>query len=136
MRPTQELEQEIRTSSDPAMLAGEDYALPTLPEYLSALLAERGLTVREAILACNLDRNYGYQLFNGTRRPTRNTLLVLALALHLPEEETQRLLKIGGRQPLYARNRWDAAVLYALDHGLGVEGAEELLRSLGEGELL
>lgn len=132
MRPTQELEQEIRTCPDPAVLAGEDYALPPLSEYLSALLEERGLTVRETIQMCNLDRNYGYQLFNGTRHPTRNTLLMLALALHLPETETQRLLKIGARQPLYARNRGDAAVLYALNHDLGVEGADELLRSLGE----
>ncbi len=132
MRPTQELEQEIRTYPDPSVLTGEDYDLPPLSEYLSALLEARGLTVREAIRACNLDRNYGYQLFNGTRRPTRNTLLMLALALHLPEAEAQRLLKIGARQVLYARNRRDAAVLYALNHDLGLEGADELLCSLGE----
>ncbi len=136
MRPTQELEQEIRTCHDPAALTGEDYALPPLSEYLSALLDERGLTVREIIRACNLDRSYGYQLFNGTRRPTRNILLTLALALHLSEAEAQRLLKIGGRQTLYARNKWDAAVLYALAHNLGLERTDELLRSLGEEALL
>lgn len=136
MRPTQELEQEIRTCPDPAALTEEDYTLPTLSEYLSGLLDERGLTVREIIRVCNLDRSYGYQLFNGTRRPTRNILLTLALVLHLSEAETQRLLKIGGRQPLYVRNRWDAAVLYALAHNLGLEGTDELLRSLGEEALL
>ncbi len=136
MRPTQELEQEIRTCPDPALLTGESYALPPLSEYLSGLLEARDLTVREIIRVCNLDRSYGYQLFNGTRRPTRNILLTLALALHLPEAETQRLLKIGERQTLYARNRRDAAVLYALTHGLGLEKADELLRSLGEEALL
>ncbi len=136
MRSTEELEQEIRACSDPAALEGADYALPPLPAYLSALLEARGLTVREAIRACNLDRSYGYQLFNGTRRPTRGTLLTLALALRLTEAEAQRLLKIGGRRPLYARERRDAAVLYALTHDLGPEGAGELLRSLGEEALL
>jgi len=136
VRPTQELEQEIRVSSGPEALAGEDYALPPLTEYLSALLKERGLTVRDVLRACNLDRSYGYQLFNGTRRPTRNILLALALYLRLPEAEAQRLLKLGGRQPLYARNRRDAAVLYALTHGLGLEKADELLLSLGEEALL
>ena len=136
MRTTQELEQEIRKCPDPAVLAGGDYALPPLTEYLSALLEARGLTVREIIRACNLERSYGYQLFNGNRRPTRNILLALALVLHLPEAEAQRLLKIGGRQALYVRNRRDAAVLYALTHGLELEGAEELLHSLGEEALL
>ncbi len=132
MRPTQELEQEIRSCPGPAALAGEDYDLPPISEYLSALIEARGLTVRDAIAACNLERSYGYQIFNGTRHPTRNILLALALALHLSEAEAQRLLKIGGRPVLYARNRRDAAVLYALNHGLGPEEANELLRSLGE----
>ncbi len=136
MRPTQELEQEIRTCPDPAALSGADYDLPPFSEYLSTLLEARGLTVREIIRICNLDRSYGYQLFNGTRQPGRNTLLTLALALHLSEAETQRLLKIGGRQALYARNRRDAAVLYALIHDLGPEKADELLQSLGEEVLL
>lgn len=136
MRSTQELEQEIRTRPNPAALEGEDYALPPLSEYLSELLEARGLTVREAIRACNLERSYGYQLFNGTRRPTRDTLLTLALALRLSEAETQRLLKIGERRTLYARDRRDAAVLYALTHDLGLEGADKLLRSLGEEALL
>ncbi len=136
MRSTQELEQEIRACPDPAALAGEDYALPPFSEYLSELLEARDLTVREAIRACNLDRSYGYQLFNGTRRPTRDTLLTLALALRLPETEAQRLLKIGGRRTLYARDRRDAAVLYALTHDLGLEEADKLLRSLGEEALL
>ncbi len=136
MRSTQELEQEIRACPDPAALKGEDYVLPPLTEHLSALLEAHGLTVREIIRICNLDRNYGYQLFNGTRRPTRDMLLILALALRLPEAEAQRLLKIGGRQPLYARNRRDAAVLYALTHNLGLDGAGKLLRSLGEEALL
>ncbi len=136
MRSTQELEQEIRTCSGPAALDGEDYALPLLSEHLSALLKARGLTVRDAIRACDLERSYGYQLFNGTRRPTRDTLLKLALCLRLSEAETQRLMKIAGRQPLYARDRRDAALLYALTHGLGLEEADRFLCFLGEEGLL
>jgi len=39
-------------------------------------------------------------------------------------------------QPLYARDRWDAAVLFALTHDLGLDEADRLLRSLGEEGLL
>ena len=83
-------------------------------------------------MGCRMDRNYAYQLFNGTRRPTRNFLLRLALLLKLPEEETQRLLKVAGRPALYARNRRDAAVLYGLTHGLTADDTQELLDKLGE----
>ena len=136
MKSTKELEHQIRESTTARVLAGEDYAAPSLPIYLNSLLHRHGLTIQDVVVACNLDRSYGYQLFNGTRRPSREFLLRLALLLKLGEEEAQRLLKIAGRQPLYARNRRDAAVLYALTHGLTAEKTDELLESLGEGALL
>ena len=134
MKPTQELEHQIRQSGDPALLMGDSFSAPSLAVHLSTLLRERNRSVQDIVVACNLDRSYGYQLFNGTRRPSRELLLRLALLLKLGEE-AQRLLKIAGRQPLYARNRRDAAVLYALTHGLTAEETDELLESLGEGAL-
>ncbi|MGN1004514.1 MAG: helix-turn-helix domain-containing protein [Oscillospiraceae bacterium] len=135
MIPTKELEHQIRESSEPSVLAGDAFSAPDLSAYLRDLLHSHGFTVQDVVVGCNLDRSYGYQLFNGTRRPTRDFLLRLALLLHLPEEETQRLLKIAGRQPLYARSRRDAAVLYALTHGLTAEETGELLDSMGEDTL-
>lgn len=130
MKSTQELEQSIRSSEDLAMLEGSDFSPPALTDYLRRLLAEHGMTVIQAIRRCNLDRSYGYQLFNGTRRPTRDMLLNLAVHLELSEEETQRLLKLAGRPVLYARNRRDAAILYCLSHRLSPAEAGELLRGL------
>ena len=135
MKSTKELEHQIRESDTARVLAGEDYTAPPFPIYLNGLLHRCGLTVSDVVVACNLDRSYGYQMFNGTRRPSREFLLRLALLLKLGEDAAQRLLKIAGRQPLYARNRRDAAVLYALTHGLTAEKTDELLESLGEGAL-
>ena len=135
MKSTQELEQEIRESTTPEALLGGDFHTPSFPIYLNSLLHSRGLSVQDVVVGCNLDRNYGYQLFNGTRRPTRDFLLRLALWLHLSEGEAQRLLKIAGRQPLYARSRRDAAVLYGLSHSLSAEKTQELLAGLGEAGL-
>ena len=132
MKSTEELEHQIRESATPQVLTGEDYALPPLPIYLNSLLQRHGLTVQDVVIACNLDRSYGYQLFNGTRRPSREFLLRLALLLKLEEDEAQRLLKIAGRQPLYARSRRDAAVLYALTHNLTADATQDLLAELGE----
>lgn len=135
MKQTEELEQEIRTSSSPKVLNSEQFSAPKLAEYLLTLLQAHTCTVQDIIQTCNLDRSYGYQLFNGTRRPTREFLLQLALTLGLEEQETQRLLKVADRSPLYARNRWDAAVLYSLTHKLTLEKANELLINLGEDPL-
>lgn len=135
MTSTEELEHQIRTSETPAVLSEKSYEVPDIVLYINNLLHERGLTVRDVILGCNLSRSYAYQLFNGNRIPTRGLLLKLAFLLKLPEAETQRLLKITGRPPLYARNRRDAAILYGLNHGMTAEETENLLRSLDEGGL-
>ena len=131
MKSTQELEQIISSSSDPSVLDHSDFSAPELSDYLHTLLREHNMTVIQAVQRCNLDRSYGYQLFNGTRRPTRNILLTLAIHLGLSETETQRLLKLARRPVLYARNRQDAAVLYCLSHRLPPAETEELLTKLG-----
>ena len=130
MRSTRELENRIRSSEDISVLDSGDFSAPELSEYLHSILEDHHVTVIQAIRRCNLDRSYGYQLFNGTRRPTRDVLLALAIHLGLTEEEAQRLLKLAGRPVLYARNRRDAAVLYCLSHRLPPEEAEELLSGL------
>lgn len=132
MKSTQELEHQIRQSKEPALLMEDTFSAPDLAAYLRELLSDHDLSVQDVVIGCRLDRSYGYQLFNGTRKPTRNFLLRLALLLKLQEEETQRLLKIAERQPLYARNRRDAAVLYGLTHGLTADETQELLVGLGE----
>ena len=86
MHTTDELRSAIRSSSDPALLADGAFSPPDYPVYLCSLLERRGWLVRDAIRACYLERSYGYQLFNGTRPPTRTFLLRLALALELGEE--------------------------------------------------
>lgn len=132
----EDLQDAMFGSIDPEMF--HDLA-PTLQppfQYLADLLKERGWLVRDAIRACYLDRSYGYQLFNGTRPPTRNFLLRLALVLELDERNTQHLLARCAKPILYPRNRYDAAVLYALGHRLSLEETDELLQSLGEQGLL
>lgn len=132
MKSTKELEHQIRESTTAQVLAGDDYVSPSFPIYLNSLLHRHRLTVQDVVVRCNLDRSYAYQLFNGTRRPSRDFLLRLALLLKLGEDEAQRLLKIAGRQPLYARSRRDAAVLYGLTHNLTEEAVQDLLAELGE----
>lgn len=136
MRPTSDLEQEILGNTSPDVLKGEDFSMPKLAGYLQELMQRNNVSVSDVIRRCNLERSYGYQLFNGIRRPTRDTLMVLALELELSAEETRRLFEIAERAPLYARCRRDAAVLYGLSHGLSSVRVHELLLELGEDGLV
>lgn len=135
MKTTRELEHKIHSCKDASALAGPDFDMPGLTEYLRRLLSERHLSVGEVIQRCNLDLSYGYQLFNGTRRPTRDMLLILSFQLELGEKNTQRLLKLAGRPSLYARNRRDAALLFGISHRLTLPQMEELLAQLEEDSL-
>ena len=127
MKTTSELEHNIRSAASPDVLMEQESDQLSLTSYLHMLLERRGLSVGSVIRQCSLDRSYGYQLFNGTRRPTRDMLVALAQQLEFTEEETQRLLKLAGRPVLYARNKRDAALLYSLTHRLTLAQAEELL---------
>lgn len=136
MKSTGTLEHEIQDSIDCCLLNGEDFSPPKWTDYMHRILQERQLRVKDIIFRCNLERSYGYQIFNGTRRPTRNTLMILALELELGVEETRRMFELAGRAPLYARCRRDAAVLYGLSHEMTALDVHELLLELDEEGLL
>ncbi len=134
MKSTQELLNSIRDreTEAPAFLRDPDYSCPPAAIYMCALLAERGMTTKDAIRALGLDRSYGYQLFNGTRRPTRAALIRLAVLLELDLAGTNRLLQIGGRSPLYPRVREDAAVIFAIEKRLSLDQLDALLEAARE----
>ena len=136
MKSTRTLEHEIQEATDCGVLNGKDFSLPKWTDYMSEMLWQRGLQVKDMIFRCNLERSYGYQIFNGTRRPPRDTLMVLALVLGLDTAEAKRMFELAGRAPLYARCRRDAAVLYGLCHKMTEIDVHELLLELGEEGLL
>ena len=131
MKSTQELLNRLRErdGADLSFLRDPDFSCPSAAIYMAGLLAERRMTAKEAIQALGLDRSYGYQLFNGTRRPTRTVLIRLAVLLGLDLTGTNRLLQIGGKAPLYPRVREDAAVIFCLEKRLPLEKLDALLEA-------
>lgn len=91
---------------------------PSLGEYLAGQLQARGITKAALIRALCVERVYGYQLLNGTRRMSRTHLIRTALFLRMDIEETERLLRLGGEARLYARDRTDARVIFAIEKKL------------------
>lgn len=108
----------------------ESFAEIPLSEYLRRLCEERDLVPEQVIKKAQIDRTYGHQLFNGTRNPSRDKLIQLAMGFGLSLEETQTLLKKAGKSMLYPKLKRDAACIYGISHGMNVMELQELLLSV------
>ncbi|MGN0608163.1 MAG: hypothetical protein ACI4J6_03105 [Oscillospiraceae bacterium] len=123
---TRDLEQMLREEEFNEKLIAENKA-PKVYTVIEKYMEEKNIQRTDIIRFLNLDRTYGYQILNGTRTPTRVHLIKIGLLLKLSLEEMQRLLKIGGKEILYARNMTDAKAIYAIEHNLGYEEACEFI---------
>ena len=95
----------------------------TLPEYLALQLKQKHLRRADVVRGSHLDRTYVYQIFSGKKVPSRDKLLAIAFGLQLSAEETQKMLKLSGNLDLYVRDKRDAAILFAIQHGRSIDNA-------------
>lgn len=130
MRSTRELLTSIRRMSSPDGLSREDYEELDFPTYIKMVMNERNLKPRDLIVKLNMEKSYFYQILKGRRAPGRELLLKLSFIFNMNLDETQRMLKIANRQPLYPRNRKDAAAIYAITHKMDYDEYEALLNSM------
>ena len=104
---------------------------PRLCYYLAELCREKGRTAGQVIRLAGLARTYGHQIFNGTRKPSRDKLIQICFGLGLKVEEAQSLLKIAEKSPLYPKLLRDAAIMRCLHEGKTKLQIQELLDRLG-----
>ena len=125
----------LRTDEYSQFQALKDNGVVSLEEHLDALLDQKETSKAEVIYRAGLDTVYGYQIFNGTRKPSRDKLLQLAFGFPLTYKETLTLLKIAGASSLYVRRRRDSIIIFALNKGFSLEQLNELLEQEDEAYL-
>jgi hypothetical protein len=130
---TEELLSELLMAENPQEFI-EKYKIRTrsLPEYLADLLDEKGLRRIEVIHAADLNETFGYQIFMGQRKPSRNKLLQIAFAMGLTLQETNRLLQAGEANTLYCKDRRDAIILFSIENHYDLHKVNEELYRFGE----
>lgn len=102
-------------------------------DYFNTLDNVREIPAVDLISRAGIDRTYGYQILNGTRKnPGKDKILRLSLAAGLSLSETQRALEISGAPLLYSRNRRDAVIMFSINKGLDVFDTNELLDQFDE----
>lgn len=130
---TSTLLQKLFTAPDlENFLSSHSDDLQVLPfhQHITNLTNEKGFVPEQVIKNSGIERTYGHQLYNGTRNPSRDKILQLAFGLKLSLEETQKLLTIGSRNPLYPRIKRDAAIIFCLNHQKDLFETQTMLQSL------
>ena len=100
--------------------------------YISQLCSEQGQVPERIIKQAAIDRTYGHQLFNGTRRPSRDKVIQLAFGFGLDVDGAQELLKAAQKSLLYPKIKRDAAILFCLSHSKSVIETQNVLEALGQ----
>lgn len=136
MKPTDELLKQIQSLNVDEFKNKDMFEDTTIADYLNELLEKHNLQAKDIILNLNMERSYTYQILNGRRRPTRFFLLRLGIFMQLSLEEVQKMLSVGQRPILYPRNRFDGAVIFAIQHNMSLEELNALLEDIGESPLL
>ncbi len=106
----------------------ESIAAVSLSDYLNALIAQKGLVKADIVANSEMSEVYAYQILSGIKKhPKREKVLSIAVGMGLSCDETQELLKKTGYAPLYAKNPFDAVVIYGLAKGMNVVEINNLL---------
>ena len=105
--------------------------LPAFSDYIEQLADERDEKRDAVITRAGLERSFGYRLFNGTRKPSRDTVLQLAFGLGLDCDAAQQLLKVAGASALHPKVKRDAVIAYCLHNRRKLMDAQELLYEYG-----
>ena len=132
-KDTSQLEHELTQADDVKNFLdanAENFRKFTLAEYLRGLLTEKNLSKAQVIRDSQLDEGYAQHIFGGRKKPSREKILLLALAMKLTRKETDYLLYYAGHNKLYARNERDNVFAFALENGKTVLETNALLTDL------
>ncbi|MDR1630674.1 MAG: XRE family transcriptional regulator [Oscillospiraceae bacterium] len=110
----------------------EDLSSKTLSECLSEFLAQYDMKKADVINRSGLNQIYAYQIFAGTKNPSRDKVIALMFGFMMSVDDGNVLLRAAGMSDLYPRDKRDAVVIFGLNNALDVEEVDDLLFELGE----
>ena len=134
-KSTEELFNEIKKTKDIFDFEEENrenLQANSLVEQLELFLESYLKPKKDIIRDAGIDITYGYQIFDGRKKPRRDKLLQLAFGFPLTVDETNVLLRAGGMNSLYVRNRRDAICMYCLQQRKSIDDCNDMLFESGE----
>ena len=138
-KTTEELLNELKDTKVISDFTSEnegEFEVLSLTNLLAQMLEKYKKTRIDVIKVARLDFTYGYQIFSGKKQPRREKLLQLAFGFPLTVEDTNRMLRAGGVNGLYIRNKRDVICMYCLHKGMTLEECNAHLYQMGEETLI
>lgn len=108
----------------------ESFIQINLASSLQTLIKRQRAIKNRVIRDSGINRRYFYDILSGKRQPTRDYILRILIALGLPFGDIQWLLKATGYPQLYPRDRRDCVLIYCINHGIGVQECNRMLRKV------
>ncbi len=107
----------------------------SLSEYFMDYFYAHNIYESDLIRDSQIQRNYAYQILNGSKKPGRDKVLALCIAAKMNYEDTQRALALADCGKLYPRKKRDSVIIFALHKELTVQQTNELLYAEDENPL-
>ncbi len=101
-------------------------------DYYKSLQAVHELTDSDIIEISGIEKSYYYQIMKGTRKPSRDKVLRMCIAVGLSMRETTRALELNESATLYSKNRRDIIITVAINQRLNIIDTNILLDKYGE----
>lgn len=87
----------------------------SFPQFLTSICTQKNIDKKVLLNEADLSRSYYYDIINGRKTPTRDTLLKIAFVLSLTREETDKALKLTFNGALYPKNIRDATIIFCIN---------------------
>lgn len=139
LKSTEELKNELLSAEDVSKyICGnlEEFITTSFCDYLQMLLKKYQLKPIDVINKADIHTKYGYQIFNGERKPRRDKIIQLSIGFPLKVDEVQNLLKYAGEKELYPRIKRDTIILFGIKKECSVMQINHMLFEQGEDLLI
>ena len=109
-----------------------DYSKLNFTDYINELIQAKGINKSDMVNRSGIERTYLYHILSGDRLPGRDNALRLCIGVGLNLEETMRCLELLSVGILYAKNKRDSIIIYAINRSFSVDETNSLLYEMQE----
>lgn len=95
--------------------------------YWKELLEKSCIVKSDIINRSDIGYTYFYDIIRGDKIPSRDKIVRLILSMELSLEDCQNTLKLYNWAQLYAKDKRDSAMIYALNHKMTVWQLNEMM---------